>query len=207
MSINLFYNIALLLLSSFSLRLVCHLIKQRWFCTYSHTATIFLLPIITFVITKVISNNIALSLGMVGALSIVRFRNPVRSPLELTIYFFLITSGIACAVNTKLLIGLIVLTMLVLICLYFAEIIFKRFFNKNLYALSFTESNLLNTLYLVFHESIPELNDHDLLISINAEANNKVSYVFSSNDKSSLIKILNKYQSSVSLISYDLKLN
>ena len=60
-----------------------------------------LLPPITFVVTKLISGNITLSLGMVGALSIVRFRNPVKSSLELTIYFLLITIGIACSVFYK----------------------------------------------------------------------------------------------------------
>ena len=67
--------------------------------TTSHTSTLTILPIITYVITNVIAGNIALSLGMVGALSIVRFRNPVRSPLELTVYFSSITMGIAAAVN------------------------------------------------------------------------------------------------------------
>ena len=65
----------------------------------SHTATLFVLPIIAFIITRVISGNIALSLGLVGALSIVRFRNPVRSPLELSVYFGAITMGIAGAVS------------------------------------------------------------------------------------------------------------
>ena len=45
-------------------------------------------------ITKVISTNVALSLGLVGALSIVRFRHPVRTSVELTIFFLLISSGI-----------------------------------------------------------------------------------------------------------------
>ena len=65
--------------------------RQVWITTTAHTATLVMLPIITYIITKVISGNITLSLGMVGALSIVRFRNPVRSPLELTVYFCAIT--------------------------------------------------------------------------------------------------------------------
>ena len=61
----------------------------------------FLLPQISYVITKVISGNIALSLGMVGALSIVRFRHPVKNPLELVTYFALIALGISFSVNIK----------------------------------------------------------------------------------------------------------
>ena len=56
--------------------------KQKWINNFQHTITCISLPVITFVITNVISNNIALSLGMVGALSIVRFRNPVKNTLK-----------------------------------------------------------------------------------------------------------------------------
>ena len=52
---------------------------STWSNNFQYTLICLLLPIITFVVTKVISNNIALSLGMVGALSIVRFRNPVKN--------------------------------------------------------------------------------------------------------------------------------
>ena len=58
-----------------------------------------MLPILGLVITTVIGSNIALSLGMIGALSIIRFRTPVRSSYELTIYFLLLTIGIAAKVD------------------------------------------------------------------------------------------------------------
>ena len=51
-----------------------------------------MLPLITLVITKVISGNIALSLGMIGALSIVRFRNPVKDPRDVAFLFVTIAS-------------------------------------------------------------------------------------------------------------------
>ena len=81
---------------------------QIWIKTIAHTSPLVLLPILTYVITHVISGNIALSLGMVGALSIVRFRNPVRSPFELTVYFGAITMGITAAVSLKWLFLLVV---------------------------------------------------------------------------------------------------
>ena len=75
------------------------------------------MPIITFVITKVIANNIALSLGMVGALSIVRFRNPVKNSLELVIYFALIAVGISAGVNINYSILLGILVSLIILSL------------------------------------------------------------------------------------------
>ena len=68
---------------------------QKWAKTYSNTVTYLLLPSIGLVIVRVISESIALSLGMIGALSIVRFRHPVKSPLELVIYFLLLTVGVS----------------------------------------------------------------------------------------------------------------
>ena len=76
-------------------------IKQNWANTIHYLITFLLLPPITFIITKVISNNLALSLGMIGALSIIRFRNPVKNPLELVIFFALITCGISYGVSLE----------------------------------------------------------------------------------------------------------
>ena len=101
--------VAMLILFGLVLRVTLQMFGQKWIQTKAHTTTILILPIITYVITNVISGNIALSLGMVGALSIVRFRNPVRSPLELSVYFGAITMGIAATVSLKWLIFLIIL--------------------------------------------------------------------------------------------------
>ena len=80
---------------------VFYLNKLKFVINYNHFFTFIILPPVTAAITKIIAGNLALSLGMVGALSIVRFRNPVRSPLELAIYFFLIASGIVFNVNIQ----------------------------------------------------------------------------------------------------------
>jgi len=75
-----------------------------------------LLLLITMFIITIVKSSLALSLGLVGALSIVRFRNPVRSSFELTIYFFMITIGICASVSTKwmLLIGLVSISIIFL---------------------------------------------------------------------------------------------
>ena len=90
--------ISYLFIAAFSIRTILLLIGQRWVVTFTQTATLCTLPIITYVISTIISGNIALSLGMVGALSIVRFRHPVKSPFELAVYFLAITMGIAASV-------------------------------------------------------------------------------------------------------------
>ena len=57
---------------------------------------------ITMVVTLMImtiTGNLILSLGMVGALSIVRFRTPIKDPLDLVFIFWAITVGIANGVG------------------------------------------------------------------------------------------------------------
>lgn len=96
-----FFRLMLLcvLLGLFSKFLIGILMSQN-FAKNIHQLIVFaLLPTVGFVITSVISDNIALSLGMVGALSIVRFRTPVKNPSELVVYFYLITLGIVVNVN------------------------------------------------------------------------------------------------------------
>ena len=89
----------LTVLMGFALRQCLVFSGQAWAKTYSNTLTYSLLPFVGLVITQVISGNISLSLGMVGALSIIRFRHPVKSPLELTVYFLLLTLGISSSVS------------------------------------------------------------------------------------------------------------
>ena len=50
-------------------------------------------------VTKVIATNLYLSLGMIGALSIVRYRTPVKSQYELSLYFSFICIGIIIGVK------------------------------------------------------------------------------------------------------------
>lgn len=64
---------------------------------YDHSFNISLvvMTILTAVIIVTISSNVMLSLGMVGALSIVRYRTAVKNPLDLMFLFWAITTGIA----------------------------------------------------------------------------------------------------------------
>ena len=87
---------------------------QSWAKNFTNITTYSILPLIGLVITQTISGNIALSLGMVGALSIVRFRHPVKTPLELTIYFLLLTIGITVTSFPGKAIFLTIFTMLII---------------------------------------------------------------------------------------------
>ena len=78
------------------------------------------LVVLTMVVTLIImtiSGNLVLSLGMVGALSIVRFRTPIKDPIDLVFIFWAITIGIANGVGyfNISIIGSIFMTIILLI--------------------------------------------------------------------------------------------
>lgn len=61
-----------------------------------------MMTLVTTLVMNVIGNNIALSLGMVGALSIVRFRTAIKDPRDTTYIFWSIATGICCGVSEYL---------------------------------------------------------------------------------------------------------
>ncbi|HWL13897.1 MAG TPA: DUF4956 domain-containing protein [Ureibacillus sp.] len=65
---------------------------------YSHSFNIALMimTLATSLVIMGISQNVLLSLGMVGALSIVRFRTPIKDPMDLMYLFWSIVAGILC---------------------------------------------------------------------------------------------------------------
>ena len=158
-------DILYLLFTSLLFRWLLEKAGQRWIRTFSQTVTLIVLPIITYIITSVISGNIALSLGMVGALSIVRFRNPVRSPFELSVYFASITMGIATAVNINWLFLIVLAMLFISIFIKYYSKIYKRFSKKDLFNVSFSEGNSISTLEVITRNKSNILNSSRLLKS------------------------------------------
>ena len=99
---------------------------QRWANTYHHLGSFILLPCIALIITSIIKDDIALSLGMIGALSIVRFRTPVKSPFELVLFFALITLGIVCSVSFMLSFLLSIMVVLVIFGIKISDILLSK---------------------------------------------------------------------------------
>ncbi len=184
--------ILLLLTSGLLLRYSLTFTGQAWAKSHSQTVTFLILPVITYVITKTISGNIALSLGMIGALSIVRFRHPVKSALELIMYFDLITVGIAMSVRTKWAIQLVLCTVLVIVLVKIFQKISKKF-GKSFYNLSFNEGNISNSLEVISKTKIKIIEDSEFLVNyLSDTSSNYYTYRLSFNDKNSLQEFKDK---------------
>lgn len=88
------------MVASFAVGLFIYFVYKKTFSgvIYSHTfnVSLIVLSMATTLIIMGISSNVLLSLGMVGALSIVRFRTPMKDPLDLVYLFWSIAAGILC---------------------------------------------------------------------------------------------------------------
>ncbi len=71
----------------------------------------------TFIIISIVKSSLALSLGLVGALSIVRFRTAIKEPEELGYFFMAIAIGLGMGANQLLptLIGFVILMIIVIL--------------------------------------------------------------------------------------------
>jgi len=94
----------------------------------SHIGSVLVLIGLTvFLMITVIKSSIALSLGLVGALSIVRFRTPIKEPEELAYLFISIGIGLGYAANYY------VITSLLLFCIMLYIVIRSYKYNQSYY--------------------------------------------------------------------------
>ena len=97
---------------------IYRLITRKTFYSLTFNLSLIAMAIITAAIILTIQSNIVLSLGMVGALSIVRFRTAIKDPLDLVFLYWSISVGIICgaglsfiAVILSLIVSIVVVLM------------------------------------------------------------------------------------------------
>jgi len=115
---------------SFILSLFCAAILsffvQLFYIKYSSTLSnrkefskIFvILAVTTCIVIMIVKSSLALSLGLVGALSIVRFRAAIKEPEELVYLFLIIAIGLGCGANQLIITSVGIIFALILIMIY-----------------------------------------------------------------------------------------
>ena len=190
-----------LLLGGFIIRQSLVIVGQRWANTYHHLGTYLLLPNISLLITSVIKDDIALSLGMIGALSIVRFRNPVKSPFELVMFFALMSLGIVCSVSLALSFLLFSLVILVIFGIKITDYISQKF-KRNIFQYSFGDGNMLYTVEIDSSDPMNELEKNKSLIHFFLDKKNKVyTYRLVFRNRENLISFQNSIKDDKRLVS------
>ena len=108
----------------FLVLVIAFIVAMIIYLTYKHTYTgvmynprfnvsLVMITMVTTIVMVVIGSNISVSLGMVGALSIIRFRTAVKDPRDTAFIFWGVVSGLACGTQNYT----IVLAGSVVICL------------------------------------------------------------------------------------------
>ena len=77
-----------------------------------------ILGVTTCIVIMIVKSSLALSLGLVGALSIVRFRAAIKEPEELVYLFLIIAIGLGCGANQLIIISVGILFSLLIIMIY-----------------------------------------------------------------------------------------
>lgn len=95
------FDMVLALILSFGLGMFIFLVYKKTFSGVMYSSsfgvTLIALTMITTVVILAVTSNVVLSLGMVGALSIVRFRTAIKEPLDIAFLFWSIAVGIVLA--------------------------------------------------------------------------------------------------------------
>lgn len=115
-------DMGIALVLSFLVGMFIYLVYKRTFqgVMYSSSfgVTLVALTMITTLVILAVTSNVVLSLGMVGALSIVRFRTAIKEPLDIAFLFWSIAAGIVLAAGLiplavvgSLLVGIMLLVM------------------------------------------------------------------------------------------------
>lgn len=116
-------NIALGLLTAIIMGALIYWVYSKFYVgviySRSFAVTLVGMTALTAMVTLAISTNIVISLGMVGALSIVRFRTAVKDPLDLMYLFWAITTGITSGAGMYLLVLVTAVVMIGMIIIFY----------------------------------------------------------------------------------------
>ena len=105
----------------FAYRFLC----RKAFFNKNFSISLIAMAEITAAIILTVQSNVVISLGMVGALSIVRFRTAIKDPLDLIFLFWSISVGIICGAGLALVAVLLSLVLAILLWIFNAMPIAK----------------------------------------------------------------------------------
>ena len=143
-----------------------------------HFSEIFVpLAIITTLVITVIKFSLALSLGLVGALSIVRFRAAIKEPEELVYLFFVIAIGLANGANQYMI--SMIATFIIILVLFLRKLYNEKLNNE------YTENSSTNILQIEFNntkidskETIVRLKKHLNYLNLKSHSSDNQSKQF-----------------------------
>ena len=163
---------------------------------YEFSKNFIVLGLATTLIITIVKSSLALSLGLVGALSIVRFRAAIKEPEELVYLFLVISTGLGCGA------GQVKITIIGIIASLFILIIFSLFWNRK----NKDNHNLINaSIVLEKIISDKELDELTKVISKYCKEVKFISLSSTINESTICFDLIPNNFSSVSKMNNDLK--
>ena len=139
-----------------------------------------ILSCVTFLVISVVKSSLALSLGLVGALSIVRFRTPIKEPEELVFLFLSIGLGVGYAAGQNILTIIVFIITLIVIVIISRISENKVLSNYNLVIeIEEPKSNLTKTLEEILNKNFPK--SEITFVKYDKISNKKEIYIFKIN--------------------------
>ena len=188
--LDLSLSLLLALLLGFFVMMIYKFINLSASYDNSYEFSLIIIPSIVCVVMIFIGSNLALSIGMVGSLSIIRFRTVIKNTIDMVFLFWVIAIGLGCGTYNWTVV--IFFTFSLSFIIIFLNI-WRNKFNKE----SFSETVLIIS-------GSPKINVEEIRRDINAYFPNfKLRSVDKSNDASEYVYHISDYKLSQNKISLE----
>ncbi len=167
------YNLIAVVLLTYLIKLVYNKYSQSLSNKDYFSKNFVVLGVTTCIVITIVKSSLALSLGLVGALSIVRFRAAIKEPEELVYLFLVIATGLGIGANQVKItsIGIIIALIVVIFLSFFSNKKLRKI-DLNIFQLSFVlnkdfSDEMFSKILITLNKNCKEID----FISMSSEKN------------------------------------
>jgi uncharacterized membrane protein YhiD involved in acid resistance len=196
------FNLLAVVLLSYLIKLVYNKYSQSLSNKDYFSKNFVVLGITTCIVITIVKSSLALSLGLVGALSIVRFRAAIKEPEELVYLFLVIATGLGIGANQVKITSIgIVIALIVVVFLSFFSNKKLRNIDLNIFQLSFVMNKdftdeMFSKILIILNKNCKEID----FISMSSEKNDtSIHFEVHPNSIQSISKINKEFKNAKDL--------
>ena len=196
------FNLLAVVLLTYLIKLVYNKYSQSLSNKDYFSKNFVVLGITTCIVITIVKSSLALSLGLVGALSIVRFRAAIKEPEELVYLFLVIATGLGIGANQVKITSIgIVIALIVVVFLSFFSNKKLRNIDLNIFQLSFVMNKdftdeMFSKILIILNKNCKEID----FISMSSEKNDtSIHFEVHPNSIQSISKINKEFKNAKDL--------
>jgi len=188
--VEFFLSLVLLFILTYGIKLLYEKKSKALGGIREFSSLFFIFSVSIFLIFSIIKSSLVLSLGLVGALSVVRFRNAIKDTEQVMYLLLLIATSISISANQYL---ILILTLLFFFIYIFSRDLFKRKVDSLYYLnLLFDEKEVLIQIFDIMHGQKFQVNNLNFI-----NGNYHLTILVSLFDESEAISIVKKFETRV----------